>query len=141
MKYLFYIISVISLLYGLMVLAGAKSAVHEIEAGVSFVLFVLALGFGGVLDRLTQENPETNKKKCPLCAEFIKREATVCRYCGREVNGVEAAGTAPSGWGPIKTSVVWGEVVACPSCGASHSPNAKKCTKCGWEPGLPEPAV
>lgn len=36
--------------------------------------------------------------KCPHCAEWIKREAKVCRFCSRDVENVPAPAAAPVVW-------------------------------------------
>lgn len=50
-----------------------------IGAGVAFISGILLIGFSsfGSINSI-------DDKKCPHCAEMIKREATICRFCQKE---------------------------------------------------------
>jgi RNA polymerase subunit RPABC4/transcription elongation factor Spt4 len=42
-----------------------------------------------LLPRGGEDTPGGQLRKCPHCAEMIKREARVCRYCQRDVEPIE----------------------------------------------------
>jgi hypothetical protein len=48
-------------------------------------------------------------KKCPKCAEFVKAEATVCRFCRHEFPSELAVG-APAGLAPMPVVRTDGEI-------------------------------
>lgn len=133
MKYILNTIAIVSLLYGLLVVAGAKSAIHEIEAGVSFVIFVIAIGFAGVISRLPGRTPSDEEKVCTFCQENIKAKALVCRFCGREVSP-KAKAPPPADLNHWTVFEGKPKFKFCPQCGGENLPEVTVCGGCGWKP-------
>jgi hypothetical protein len=50
-----------------------------IGSGIAFISGILLIGFNSKSNDKLSDN-----KKCSYCAEIIKREAKICRYCGKE---------------------------------------------------------
>ena len=96
MKLACMVIGVLGFLLGLAIAAGAKSAVHEIEAGICFLIFATSLGAYGIIgavERSAQEQIIVLRRiagvsenwTCPKCQGQNPLGTATCNRCGQKL--------------------------------------------------------
>ena len=89
---------IVWLLFGItaMIIArhkGRSGCVWFLIAGLlgPFALIVAFLPSSDQIDikQASDKGISKNHRKCPLCAEIIKKEANVCRYCGNKISPLD----------------------------------------------------
>lgn len=95
------------------VLIGLIPAAIAQSKGRNFILwwffgaamFIIALPAALIMKADTAADERTKlsegMKKCPFCAELIKREARVCRFCGRDLTQTGSRPLAPAFRDPV----------------------------------------
>jgi len=112
---------IIALLIGLIPAFIAKNKGHNFVGWWLYgaLIFIIALPHSIIVkpnnEELERQKLNSGMKKCPHCAEIIKGEAAVCRYCNNEVSSVTYHSI-------YKT---------CSKCNQKNRKDDFKCIKCG----------
>ena len=101
------------------------------------LLFIVALPHALIIRRNTYElerqQLSEGMKKCPYCAELIKDEARICRFCGNEITPSEPKAskwrqfTSDSRRILNSSASEW----RCPYCAQMNAVSVTICSKCG----------
>lgn len=100
-----------------------QAASFRITAGIALVASLIILGISAPLVRTEKAAKES--KKCPHCAELVKKEALKCRFCGHEFPLAETAAEEQA----EKTRVP-GRMIDCPHCRRQIPRAVNRCPFC-----------
>jgi preprotein translocase subunit SecG len=105
---------------------------YRIVAGVLFLIAVPVVIFAR-----RKEKEDASFRKCPRCAELVKKEAVICRFCQYQFTNV---GQPVAVQKPTRdpSVIMPGDipnprVKLCPDCGQELMVQAVRCRHCGFE--------
>lgn len=58
---------------------------HLLIASVLFISGTILFGFGSAIMSRGVDESESGTRQCPFCAEAVKIEAVVCRFCQKDI--------------------------------------------------------
>ncbi len=94
---------------------------------VGLILFVAGKFIPYASKHGAKTNLGADTRKCPFCAEIVRSEASICRYCHKDLPAAQINATADNA---IQKETENTKLEFCFHCGETLRGNEKKCPSC-----------
>lgn len=111
---------------------------HLTLAGITLISGVVLFGFGALNgSSLSRSTPDG--RKCPACAEWVKAEATICRFCSAKLEPInelvkaESSNTLQAYYAThsARQTTTPSSFAICETCRTTNDGEATTCFRCG----------